>query len=105
MKNEPNKAMEPTPVNVTIPANAGLAPFTSVAHLGRSHKNMKTPNTISYLCVALFTLSSCDTLSHQSGVHLQDNQKKGYFINDRDDAINDELHDAQGRGRFSIETH
>ena len=31
----PNKAMEPTPVNVTIPANAGLAPFTSVAHLRR----------------------------------------------------------------------
>ena len=35
MKNEPNKAMEPTPVNVTIPAEAGLAPFTFVAHLER----------------------------------------------------------------------
>ena len=35
MKAEPNKAMEPTPVNVTSPADAGLAPFTSVAHLGR----------------------------------------------------------------------
>ena len=35
MKTEPNNAMEPTPVNVTIPANAGLAPFTSAAHLGR----------------------------------------------------------------------
>ena len=31
----PNKAMEPTPVNVTVPANAGPAPFTSAAHLGR----------------------------------------------------------------------
>ena len=35
MKTEPNKAMEPIPVNVTIPADAGLAPFTSMAHLGR----------------------------------------------------------------------
>jgi hypothetical protein len=35
MKNEPNKAMEPTPVSVTIPADAGLAPLTSAAHLGR----------------------------------------------------------------------
>jgi len=35
MKTEPNKAMEPTPANVTIPAYAGLAPFASVAHLGR----------------------------------------------------------------------
>jgi hypothetical protein len=34
-KMEPNNAMEPTPVNVTIPAGAGLAPFTSVAHLER----------------------------------------------------------------------
>jgi len=34
-ENEPNKAMEPTPVNVTDPANAGSAPFTSVAHLVR----------------------------------------------------------------------
>jgi hypothetical protein len=33
MKNEPNKALEPIPVNVTIPAEAGLAPFTSMAHL------------------------------------------------------------------------
>jgi hypothetical protein len=32
-QNEPNKAMETTPVNVTIPADAGLAPFTSVSHL------------------------------------------------------------------------
>jgi hypothetical protein len=31
----PNKAMVPTPVNVTFPAYAGLAPFTSVAHLHR----------------------------------------------------------------------
>ena len=31
----PNKAMVPTPVNVTIPAYAGPAPFTSVAHLRR----------------------------------------------------------------------
>ncbi len=31
----PNNAVEPTPVNVTIPADAGLAPFTSVAHLRR----------------------------------------------------------------------
>ena len=34
-KDEPNNAMEPTPVNVTVPAGAGTAPFTSVAHLGR----------------------------------------------------------------------
>jgi hypothetical protein len=34
-KNKPNKAMVPTPVNVTVPAYAGPAPFTSVAHLGR----------------------------------------------------------------------
>ena len=32
-KNEPNKAMEPTPVDVTVPADAGTAPSTSVAHL------------------------------------------------------------------------
>jgi len=32
-KNQPNKAMETTPANVTIPADAGLAPFTSVSHL------------------------------------------------------------------------
>jgi hypothetical protein len=31
----PNKAMEPTPVNVTFPASAGNAPFTSAAHLLR----------------------------------------------------------------------
>jgi hypothetical protein len=31
----PNKAMVPTPVNVTVPAYAGPAPFTSVAHLHR----------------------------------------------------------------------
>ena len=35
MKNEPNKAMEPTPVNVTVLAYARTAPLTSVAHLGR----------------------------------------------------------------------
>ncbi len=33
MKTEPNKAMETIPVNVTIPASAGFAPFTSMAHL------------------------------------------------------------------------
>jgi hypothetical protein len=31
----PNKAMEPTPVSVTIPAAQEVAPLTSVAHLGR----------------------------------------------------------------------
>jgi hypothetical protein len=31
----PNKAMVPTPVNVTILADARIAPFTSVAHLHR----------------------------------------------------------------------
>ena len=31
----PNKAMVPTPVNVTIPADARIAPFTSAAHLDR----------------------------------------------------------------------
>jgi hypothetical protein len=31
----PNKAMVPTPVNVTVPAYAGPAPFTSAAHLHR----------------------------------------------------------------------
>jgi hypothetical protein len=35
MKPEPNKAMEPTPVNVTIPAAQEVAPFTSAAHLER----------------------------------------------------------------------
>ncbi len=34
-KKSPNNAMEPTPVNVTVPANAGPAPFTSAAHLER----------------------------------------------------------------------
>ncbi len=34
-KIRPNHAMEPTPVNVTVPAYARTAPFTSVAHLGR----------------------------------------------------------------------
>ncbi len=33
MKTEPNKAMEPTPVNVTIPAAQEIAPFTSMARL------------------------------------------------------------------------
>ena len=33
MKTEPNKAMEPTPVKVTIPAAQEIAPFTSVAYL------------------------------------------------------------------------
>ena len=32
-KTEPNKAMEPTPVSVTIPAAQEVAPLTSVAHL------------------------------------------------------------------------
>ncbi len=36
MKPEPNKAMEPTPVSVTVRAYARTAPLTSVAHLGRS---------------------------------------------------------------------
>ena len=31
----PNKAMVPTPVSVTIPAQAGIAPATSAAHLAR----------------------------------------------------------------------
>ena len=35
LENEPNNAMEPTPVNVTVPADAGTAPLTSVAHLRR----------------------------------------------------------------------
>jgi hypothetical protein len=35
LKNEPNHALEPTPVNVTVPADAGTAPFTFMAHLGR----------------------------------------------------------------------
>jgi hypothetical protein len=30
---EPNKALEPIPVNVTIPAAQEVAPFTSMAHL------------------------------------------------------------------------
>jgi hypothetical protein len=34
-KTEPNKAMEPTLVNVTIPASAGFAPFTSAAVMRR----------------------------------------------------------------------
>jgi hypothetical protein len=35
MKNEPNKAMEPIPVSVTIPAAQEVAPLTSMAHLWR----------------------------------------------------------------------
>ncbi len=35
MKNEPNKAVEPTPVNVTDCASAHSAPFTYAAHFGR----------------------------------------------------------------------
>jgi hypothetical protein len=35
IKQSPNKAMVPTPVNVTVPAYAGPAPFTSAAHLHR----------------------------------------------------------------------
>jgi hypothetical protein len=34
-KDEPNNAMEPTPVAVTIPAAQEVAPSTSVAHLER----------------------------------------------------------------------
>jgi hypothetical protein len=37
-KNEPNKAMQPTPVDVTPRADARAAPSTSVADLGRSAK-------------------------------------------------------------------
>jgi hypothetical protein len=33
INNEPNKAMETIPVNVTVPADAGPAPFTSMSHL------------------------------------------------------------------------
>lgn len=33
IETKPNKAMEPIPVNVTIPADAGLAPLTYMAHL------------------------------------------------------------------------
>ncbi len=33
LKTEPNKAMEPTPVSVTIPAAQEVAPLTSAAHL------------------------------------------------------------------------
>jgi hypothetical protein len=33
MKTKPNKALEPIPVNVTVPADAGTAPFTFMAHL------------------------------------------------------------------------
>jgi hypothetical protein len=33
MKNEPNKAMEPIPVDVTIPAAQEVAPSTFMAHL------------------------------------------------------------------------
>jgi MFS family permease len=43
MKPEPNKAMEPTPVNVTSPACAGLAPFTSMARRWPLRKIMKRP--------------------------------------------------------------
>ncbi|MDX2109048.1 MAG: hypothetical protein SFY80_02280 [Verrucomicrobiota bacterium] len=32
-ENEPNKAVEPTPVSVTIPAEQDVAPLTSVTHL------------------------------------------------------------------------
>ena len=39
MKPEPNHAMEPTPVSVTIPATQEVAPLTSVAHLERSAKD------------------------------------------------------------------
>ncbi len=35
MKNEPNKAMETTPVAVTILAYARIAPSTFVSHLWR----------------------------------------------------------------------
>ena len=38
MKTEPNNAMEPIPVSVTVPASAGPAPLTSMAHLRRSAK-------------------------------------------------------------------
>ena len=34
-KRSPNKAMVPTPVNVTVPVYARPAPFTSMAHLRR----------------------------------------------------------------------
>jgi hypothetical protein len=33
MKTEPNKALEPIPVDVTIPASQEVAPSTSMAHL------------------------------------------------------------------------
>jgi hypothetical protein len=35
VKKEPNNAVEPTPVDVTIPAAQEVAPSTSAAHLGR----------------------------------------------------------------------
>lgn len=58
MKNEPNKAMEPTPVSVTIPATQEVAPFTSMAHLWRS-LGMK-PSSISKLLLLALAFSSCE---------------------------------------------
>ena len=39
-KNEPNEAMEPTPVN-----DAGPAPSTSAAHLGRQAEENELPTS------------------------------------------------------------
>jgi hypothetical protein len=48
--------MEPTPANVTIPAYAGLAPFTSMAHLGRSAISQMH---YFYLLLATIFLAGC----------------------------------------------
>jgi len=50
MKTEPNKAVEPTPVAVTVRAVARTAPSTSAAHLGRSVTIMKISRKLLFRC-------------------------------------------------------
>lgn len=58
--------MEPTPVNATIPAEAALAQFTAVAHLGRSAKEEMTTarSRAPFLALGLFLLAAgCSSVS------------------------------------------
>jgi hypothetical protein len=58
MKNEPNKAMEPIPVSVTISAAQKVAPLTSMAHLGRSAKKMSSVTKILFAGACVMSIQS-----------------------------------------------
>jgi hypothetical protein len=101
--------MEPTPVNVTIPADAGLAPFTSVVHLRRyALQQERRKHTMSTRQIHVFVSHSWsyydhyDTLSNwifnrnwsvgQASLDFRD------FSVPRNDPIHNATNDAKLRG-------